>query len=100
MFNIDQKVYDYYFHQARRDILNNDVSEINYSEQKSELLGLSVVDMCREMIEHNLAAEEIKRNYKKYIPKEVVKKNLSSYYIKKIIQDSLEVLKKTKWDIW
>lgn len=80
--------------------MSNDVAEINYTEQKGELLGLSVTDMCREMIEHNLSAEEIKRNFKKYIPREIVKKNLSSYYIKKTIQESLEVLKKTKWDIW
>ncbi|XP_026464467.1 uncharacterized protein LOC113367051 [Ctenocephalides felis] len=72
LFNIDQNVYDYFFHQARRDILSNDVAEINYTEQKGELLGLSVTDMCREMIEHNLSAEEIKRNFKKYIPREIV----------------------------
>ena len=44
---VDPKAYDYYFQQARADVLENKVSDIVYERHKSELMGLGVCDMYR-----------------------------------------------------
>lgn len=44
---LDVKAYDYYFQQARGDVLENKVSDIVYERHKRELIGLGVCDMYR-----------------------------------------------------
>lgn len=44
---IDLKAYDYYFQQARSDVLDNKVPDIVYERHKRELIGLGVCDMYR-----------------------------------------------------
>lgn len=43
----DEKAYDYFFQQARTDVLENKVPDIVYERHKRELIGLGVSDMYR-----------------------------------------------------
>lgn len=44
---IDERAYDYYFQQARSDVMENKVPDIVYERHKRELIGLGVSDMYR-----------------------------------------------------
>ena len=44
---VDRRAYDYYFQQARDDVLENKVPDIVYERHKRELIGLGVSDMYR-----------------------------------------------------
>lgn len=44
---IDEKAYDYYFHQARSDVLENKIPDIIYEKYRRELVGLGITDMYR-----------------------------------------------------
>lgn len=47
---IDEQAYNYYFQQARNDIMDNNVPDIIYERHKRELIGLGVSDMYRYRI--------------------------------------------------
>ncbi|KAF7995940.1 hypothetical protein HCN44_007047 [Aphidius gifuensis] len=87
---IDIKAYDYYFHQAKHDVLENRVPDIIYENYRHELIGLGVCDMYRAMLEKKLTRDVVESNYKKYIPRECIKKH--SFFIKKPIRNALENL--------
>ncbi|XP_015589166.1 tyrosine-protein kinase hopscotch isoform X2 [Cephus cinctus] len=84
---LDIKAYDYYFQQARNDVLDNNVPDIVYERHKRELIGLGVSDMYRVMLEKDIPREIIESDYKKYIPKECIKRH--SFFIKKPIHNAL-----------
>lgn len=44
---VDIKAYDYYFLQARSDVMDSNVPDIVYERHKQELIGLGVSDMYR-----------------------------------------------------
>lgn len=94
---IDIKAYDYFFHQARNDVLENKIPNL-YEKYKRELVGLGVTDMYRVMLEKDIPKETVVSDYKKYIPKEVIKHH--SIFIKKPIQDILGKIKKAGHDTW
>ncbi|CAH1364546.1 tyrosine-protein kinase hopscotch [Tenebrio molitor] len=91
---IDEKAYDYYFHQARNDVLENKIPDIVYEKYRRELVGLGITDMYRVMLEKDIPRETVENEYKKYIPKEVIKRH--SFFIKKPIHDTLGKLQKSK----
>lgn len=95
---IDIKAYDYFFHQARNDVLGNNIPDINFEKHRRELVGLGVADMYRVILEKDIAADIVENDYKKYMPKEVLKKH--SFFIKKPIHDSLGKIKKSGHDSW
>lgn len=95
---IDIKAYDYFFHQARNDVLENKIPDIIYEKYKRELVGLGVADMYRVMVEKDIPRDIVENDYKKYIPKEVIKRH--SFFIKKPIHDSLGKIKKSGHDAW
>ncbi|XP_015172181.1 PREDICTED: tyrosine-protein kinase hopscotch isoform X2 [Polistes dominula] len=84
---IDEKAYDYYFLQARCDVLENKVPDIVYERHKRELIGLGVSDMYRVMLEKGIPREIVESEYKKYIPKECIKRH--AFFIKKPIHNAL-----------
>lgn len=94
---VDIRAYDYYFHQARNDVLENKIPNL-YEKYKRELVGLGVTDMYRVMLEKDIPKETVVSDYKKYIPKEVIKRH--SIFIKKPIQDTLGKIKKAGHDAW
>jgi len=98
----DIKAYDYYFHQARNDVMNNEIPDISYDKHRRELVGLGVADMYRVMLEKGVERDIVESDYKKYIPKEVIKHHF--FFIKKPIHDSLVKIKKNAqhdaWDAW
>lgn len=47
---IDIQAYNYYFLQARTDVMDNKVSDIMYEKYRHELIGLGVTDMYRYCI--------------------------------------------------
>lgn len=96
--NIDVKAYDYYFHQARNDVLENKIPDLIFEKYRKELVGLGITDMYRMMLEKDIPQETVENDYKKYIPKEVQKRHL--FFIKKPIHDTLSKIKKNGHDAW
>ncbi|RZC37630.1 tyrosine-protein kinase hopscotch [Asbolus verrucosus] len=93
---IDEKAYDYYFHQARNDVLENKIPDIIYEKYRRELVGLGITDMYRVMLEKDIPRETVENEYKKYIPKEVLKRH--AFFIKKPIHETLGKLQKSVHD--
>lgn len=94
---LDLKAYDYFFHQARLDLLKNKIPDIVFEKCKKELVGLGITDMYRVMLEKDIPKEIVESEYKKYIPKEVIKRH--AFFIKKPIRETLVKLQKTKHDV-
>lgn len=95
---LDIKAYDYYFHQARIDVMENRIPDLVFEKYRRELLGLGVTDMYRVMLEKDIPQDTVESDYKKYVPKEVVKRH--SFFIKKPIHDILGKIKKAGQDPW
>lgn len=95
---LDEHAYDYFYHQVRHDLVNDKISEIKYPAYKDNVLGLGVVDMYIDMIEKNISIENLEKNLKKYIPKELIKNH--QYFAKKKIQKGLREIRKTDHDIF
>ncbi|KAF7271454.1 hypothetical protein GWI33_015675 [Rhynchophorus ferrugineus] len=93
---VDVKAYDYYFHQARTDVLENKVPGLVYEKYKKELVGLGITDMYRVILETGVTREMIASDYKKYLPKDVLKKH--AFFIKKPIYDNLGMLQNSQLD--
>lgn len=83
----DIEAFDYYYHQVRRDVIDNLVPDISYEKHKGELLGLGVADMYRVKIDRGISLEQIEADYKKYIPKVLLKNHF--FFIKQKIHASL-----------
>ncbi|KZC14013.1 Tyrosine-protein kinase JAK2 [Dufourea novaeangliae] len=84
---VDVNAYDYYFQQARSDVMDNKVPDIVYETHKQELIGLGVSDMYRVMLEKKVPRETVESEYRKYIPKECIKRH--AFFIKKPIHNAL-----------
>lgn len=95
---IDIKVYDYYFHQVRTDVLENKIPDLLFEKYKKELIGLGITDMYRVMLEKDIPREIVESDYKKYIPKEVMKRH--AFFVKKPIHDTLVKIQKNGHDAW
>lgn len=93
---IDINTYNYYFHQARNDVLENKIPDIVYEKCRRELVGLGITDMYRVMLEKDIPRETVENEYKKYIPREVIKRH--AFFIKKPIHDTLGKLQKSVHD--
>ncbi|KAG5896415.1 hypothetical protein JTB14_022498 [Gonioctena quinquepunctata] len=90
---LDINAYNYFFHQARNDVLENKIPGIIYEKYRRELIGLGITDMYRVMLEKDIPRETVQNEYKKYIPKEVLKRH--SFFIKGPIQDTLRKLQRS-----
>lgn len=90
---LDIHTYDYYFHQARKDVLQNKIPGMVYENCKRELLGLGITDMYRVMLEKEIPRETIESEYRKYVPKEVLKRH--AFFIKRPIRENLKLLEKS-----
>lgn len=90
---LDIHAYDYYFHQARKDVLQNKVPGLLYEHCKRELLGLGITDMYRVMLEKEIPKEAVESEYRKYVPKEVWKRH--AFFTRKPIRDNLRLLEKS-----
>lgn len=85
--SVDLECYNFYFHQARCDILNNNVPDISCVKNESELLGMGVADMYRVILETGASRDAVESDYKKFIPKEVYKSHM--LFLKQPMQKSL-----------
>ncbi|CAH1103307.1 unnamed protein product [Psylliodes chrysocephalus] len=94
--NFDQHTYNYYFHQARTDVLDNKIPDIIYEKHRSEIVGLGITDMYRVMLEKDISKEAVENDYKKYFPKEVLKRH--PFFMRKPIRDHLTKLSKSVYD--
>lgn len=95
---IDKRAYDYYFHQARNDVLENNIPDLIFEKYKSELIGLGVTDMYRVMLEKDIPRKIVENDYKKYIHKKALKRH--SIFIKKPIRDYLGKITESGHDAW
>lgn len=87
MKQLDKNAYDFFYHQVRHDVLHNAIPEIAYPKYKNDILGLCVIDMFLEIIENHKTIEELNKNYKKYVPKEIWRNH--SVFAKRKIESSL-----------
>lgn len=90
--------YNYFFDQARYDVLKNHVPDLVYEKFRWELVGLGITDMYRVILEEGLTREAVESDYKKYMPKEVLKRH--PFFMKRPIQKTLVKLQKTGYDKW
>lgn len=72
---VDENAYDFFFKQIRHGILHDEIPNLNYEKHKKEIMGLCVLDMLRSGIEDHISREDIKSNYKKYVPRWARKKH-------------------------
>lgn len=93
---LDINTYNYYFHQARNDVLDNKIPDIVYEKYRRELVGLGITDMYRVILEKDISRESVENDYKKFIPKDVLKRH--PFFIKKPIHDTLSKLWKSGRD--
>nr|XP_022913814.1 tyrosine-protein kinase hopscotch [Onthophagus taurus] len=95
---IDINAYDYFFHQARLDVLENKIPDLIFDNYRKELVGLGIADMYRVMLENDVSRETIEGDYKKYIPKAVLSRH--HFFVKKPIREGLNNIKKSLQDAW
>lgn len=93
----DAKAYDYYFHQARTDVLENNIPDLEFEKYRQELIGLGITDMYRVMLEKDIPRDTVENEYKKYIPKEVLKRH--HFFVKKPIHYMLRKLQQANYDV-
>ncbi len=72
---MDVNAFDFYFKQARFSVLGDKVSGSVYDEHKSDIMGLSIIDMFRATIEDGLTREEVLHDYKRFVPDIALKKH-------------------------
>ncbi|XP_066903761.1 tyrosine-protein kinase hopscotch isoform X2 [Halyomorpha halys] len=94
VLTLDKLTFNYYFFQVRNDLISYKINEVSYEKHKDSLLGLSVVDMYRVMLESGKTKEVMLNDYKKYIPKELI--NYHKFFLKKPIKDKLAKLEQSE----
>lgn len=92
--DIDAIAYDFYFNQVKYEVLHALLPPSLYKSFKSEIMGLSVVDMFRAIIEEGLREEKVIDDYQKYIPRSVLKRHL--FFLKKPVVKNLNLLKQNR----
>lgn len=82
--DLDLAAFDYFYHQVRRDILNNNVRNLNFEKDETEavILGLVVTDMYRVALEEKIAIADLETRYKSFVPKTIMKKHFLNARIK------------------
>ena len=89
---LDRNAYNYFYHQTKCDLINNNIEELEYSQKyKNQFAGLCVTCMYVEMLETEKSIDYFLKNYKKYMPKNHVKKH--AVFIKQRITDALDNIK-------
>lgn len=94
LLSLDKHTFNYYFYQVRHDLISNKIDGCNYEKHKDDLLGLSVVDMYRVMLETGTSKENLLVDYKKYVPKDVI--SFHKFFLKKPMKLKLAELEQTK----
>lgn len=87
---LDPQTYNLYFHQARNDILEEQVPELKSEKHKEALLGMGVADMFRVILETGATKEAVGRDYKKFIPKSTY--NYHWFFAKNPMRKSLDTV--------
>lgn len=93
---MDLHAYIYFFHQARRDFVNQEVPDISYEtkDQKKEAVGLAITDMYLFKLEKGIETSAVVQDYKKFIPKTL--QSSHSIFLKKPIRDNLKKIDENK----
>lgn len=88
---MDKVAYNYYFHQVKYDLVNNEIAELEYPKHKDKVVGLVVTSMYIEMLEHRVTVDELEKRYESYVPKKYIKKH--RFIIKQTISNELGKIK-------
>ena len=91
---LDPQAFDYLFHQVREAFVLGTFS--NILRQKEDALGLAVTDMYRMMLEMNVRREDVEKDYKSFIPKDLVK--MHSFFLRSPIRKHLIKLEQVQID--
>lgn len=89
---LDSETYNFYFHQARNDILEGQVPELKNEKHKKALLGMGVADMFRVILETGATKEAVGKDYKKFLPKYVY--DYHWFFAKNPMRKSLDTVEK------
>lgn len=89
---LDSETYNFYFHQARNDILEGQVPELKNEKHKKAILGMGVADMFRVILETGATKEAVGRDYKKFLPKYVY--DYHWFFAKNPMRKSLDTVEK------
>lgn len=95
---LDVVSYKYFYNQIRFDLVHGKIDDIKYPKHKDSVLGLGAVMMCIDYIENKCNAEELRANYKKYLPKQLAKNH--PYFAKQKILTPLSEMLSKKYDIY
>lgn len=88
MNKLDKAAFDYFYHQVKYDVLNDQILEIKYPLFKDKILTLGLVIMYVDMIENKRSFDYLLRNYQNYIPRELFKNH--TIFAKKQLEYSLK----------
>lgn len=93
---MDKTAYNYYFHQVKYDLVNNEIAELEYPNHKDKVVGLIVTSMYIEMLEKCIKVEDLEKHYENYVPKKYIKKH--GFIIKQRISNELRNIKNMDHD--
>lgn len=88
---MDKIAYNYYYHQVKYDLVNDEIAELEYPNHKDKVVGLVVTSMYIEMLEQRVTVDELEKRYESYVPKVYIKKH--RFIIKQRISKQLGTIK-------
>lgn len=94
---LDENAFNYLYHQAKYDLINNTIPELEYPSYKEKVVGLGVTNMYIDMLEKKVTIEECEKNYKNYLPEKHIKKHM--FIIKKKVSEELRNIKNMDHDV-
>lgn len=95
---LDITTYKYFYYQISWDLVHGKIDDIKYPKHKDSVLGLGAVMMCIDHIERKSSSEELKANYKRYLPKQLAKNH--PYFARQKILTPLNEMLQKNYDIF
>ncbi|KAL5292631.1 JAK2.2 family protein [Megaselia abdita] len=95
---MDITSYKYFYNQISLDIVQERIVDLKYPNHKDRVLGLGAVMMFIDFAENKCNEQQLRDNYKKYIPEELAKNH--PYFAKDQILSSLSHLISKNFDIY
>lgn len=94
---IDPNAYEYLYSQIRCDLVTDKIQDIRYPAKKDNVVGLGVVDMYIDLLERKDCVENLEKNYKHYLPKQLVKTH--KFFAKKKICEGFHHIRQKNHDL-
>lgn len=95
--SLDASAFEYLYAQLRSDLVFDRIPDIRYPSKKDNVVGLGVVDMYIDLLEHKDTVESIESNYKHYLPRQLVKTH--KFFAKKKICEGFHQIRRKNHDL-